>query len=216
MITPNDIPAEWKEALSVIKDVCPDAMIAGGALRDLDNGREVKDIDVFFSSGDPEAYWLRVVKLCVALGVDAPNIDLEGRAEDYGPITPTILGQFVAKRAGKLPINLIGANTNITELRLCERMDFGICRIAWDGSGPIFRHWTYEQDKAAQVFHLDAINPETTESRSVERYNRLVEKYAGWPLKIEDRDVRAARLTSVPPRIPVFADENRVTASARV
>ena len=43
----DDIPSSWRELLGEIREVAPDAVIAGGALRDRDNGRPIKDLDVF-------------------------------------------------------------------------------------------------------------------------------------------------------------------------
>lgn len=42
-----NLPAEWLATLSKIQAVFPGAVIAGGALRDLDNGRQIKDVDIF-------------------------------------------------------------------------------------------------------------------------------------------------------------------------
>jgi hypothetical protein len=43
----KEVPAEWLEVLRVIQSVFPQAVLAGGCLRDLVLGGEVKDLDVF-------------------------------------------------------------------------------------------------------------------------------------------------------------------------
>lgn len=44
----DKIPAEWRAVLKALQNAgAPEAMIGGGALRDLYNGRPVKDVDIF-------------------------------------------------------------------------------------------------------------------------------------------------------------------------
>lgn len=44
------IPEQWKEVLSSVKEFFPNAIIAGGSLRDLDYERPIKDVDIFIES----------------------------------------------------------------------------------------------------------------------------------------------------------------------
>ena len=49
-ITPADIPYEWEKMLETLHAMgAREAIIAGGALRDLENGRPVRDVDIFLS-----------------------------------------------------------------------------------------------------------------------------------------------------------------------
>src|SRR3546814_3140365 len=41
-----EIPEKWRELLASVRSVFPTAIIAGGAMRDLENGKPVKDIDI--------------------------------------------------------------------------------------------------------------------------------------------------------------------------
>jgi len=41
------IPEQWKEILSAVQEYHPQAIIAGGALRDLWHGKPIKDVDIF-------------------------------------------------------------------------------------------------------------------------------------------------------------------------
>lgn len=41
------IPAEWKKVLHSVQELFPQAVIAGGALRDLWHGKPAKDVDIF-------------------------------------------------------------------------------------------------------------------------------------------------------------------------
>lgn len=48
MISEKDIPQQWKQVLASLQDdLFADAIIAGGALRDIDNARNVTDVDIF-------------------------------------------------------------------------------------------------------------------------------------------------------------------------
>lgn len=49
-ITASDLPQEWKDFLKVLQeDLFPDAIIAGGALRDTWHDKPVSDVDIFTS-----------------------------------------------------------------------------------------------------------------------------------------------------------------------
>ncbi len=50
------IPAAWLEALREVQKVCPSAVIAGGALRDLAFGGYPKDLDIFVPSEEVRAH----------------------------------------------------------------------------------------------------------------------------------------------------------------
>src|SRR3546814_19329576 len=41
-----EIPEKWRELVAAGRSVFPTAIIAGGAMRDLENGKPVKDIDI--------------------------------------------------------------------------------------------------------------------------------------------------------------------------
>jgi len=47
MLTFARIPQFYKDVLAMVQQVAPEAIIGGGALRDLHYGRQVKDIDIF-------------------------------------------------------------------------------------------------------------------------------------------------------------------------
>ena len=43
----KEVPWAWTEVLRTVQSVHPEAILAGGALRDLILGGEVKDLDIF-------------------------------------------------------------------------------------------------------------------------------------------------------------------------
>lgn len=55
MLLPT-IPQEWLDVLKEVQVVFPGAVIAGGALRDLFNGKPIKDVDIFIPTDDPNTF----------------------------------------------------------------------------------------------------------------------------------------------------------------
>lgn len=167
------IPAAYAAILTAVREAFPGSLIAGGALRDLDNGRPVKDIDVF-----------------------APNCnsfdDLYHRATHCLPEEHFATTEFhsyedwcTREVVGVLnvespfgPYQLIGLSTGPETI--IPRLDFGICQIGYDGL-EVVRSVAYEADKARKTFTLTRCDDERQRDRSVRRYGRLsAEKYAGW------------------------------------
>jgi hypothetical protein len=86
------IPQEWKKFLATVQTFFPDAIIAGGALRDLIAEKPVKDVDIFISDLDMNADILNdglLDKLATALGIkvlskgDKPDRDYVMIDEDF-------------------------------------------------------------------------------------------------------------------------------------
>lgn len=171
------IPAEWTELLLRIRAVCPTAVLAGGALRDLDNGREVKDLDVFIGEGTMDGA-LRAIRALQEAGFEVVYDETFEGGKVY-PEDQNLEVVLVAEMEGfDLPVQLIftGWRTEI----IVDRFDYGVCRLSWDGK-ELVRPPEYDEDKAAQVFRLRRDRPSPASLRgSVRRYARLVEKYPGW------------------------------------
>jgi hypothetical protein len=69
------IPAEWRRLLGGFQtEGAPEAVIAGGALRDLFNGRTVKDVDIFLRSRGSQRKNLKFLKKAFqAAGIEFPK-----------------------------------------------------------------------------------------------------------------------------------------------
>lgn len=79
----NDVPLAWRQLLADVQLELPrgGAVLAGGALRDLDNGVEVKDLDIFIECGDQDeaaelnqilgGKWGGAVRTSMVSGLDA-------------------------------------------------------------------------------------------------------------------------------------------------
>lgn len=175
------IPENWHTALSDVQSVCRGAVIGGGCLRDLDNGRPIKDIDIFIR-GTRAGDLHMVRQQLVDGGLTADEIDPThmypvGDGND-------VVGHFdVAHPAVQQPLQIIMVNFDTS--RICERFDFGICRIAYDGITVTVTD-EYRQDKANRIFKLRRQRTDAEMVASVHRYARLSQKYSGWRFALFD------------------------------
>lgn len=179
MLTIKDIPIAWKDALGAIHQLRREAVIGGGALRDLDNRRPIKDIDIFVHglvSDDIGS----LHDAMVAAGFACEEYD---PAEFY-PIGDgnDVIGYFEAAYPGlETPLQIIVVQYSCTAATIVERFDYGICRIAFDGR-TLFMHPDYVADQTANIFRL-CIDFDTHDPRlpnAIHRYARLSQKYEGW------------------------------------
>ena len=167
-----EIPAAYRAALADVCSVFPGSMLAGGAMRDLDNGRPVKDLDVFCPNvGDLDTFKARVGTLA-----STKLLGVMGGYENWA--TSECVGVLdVESPYG--PVQLIGLSTGPETI--LSRIDFGICQIGFDGE-QVIRTEAYEADKAAKTFTIVRSDDEAQLDRSYRRWDRLREKYPDWRL----------------------------------
>jgi hypothetical protein len=168
----------WADMLNRVRSVAPSAFLAGGAVRDLDNGRPVKDLDVFFNEetvGDGAFAKVLEDQFFYKNGVvDCSYIDAASE------IQSTII---FSDRFGGPDLNLINTSPDFDTMKMLERMDFGICLIGFNGE-QVIRTAAYHVDQAAKQFTLTRADSIEGTMRSLKRYDRLVQKYEDWPLVI--------------------------------
>jgi hypothetical protein len=175
----NDIPSGWRELLAGVQSVCPSAVIAGGALRDRDNGRAVKDLDVFIRVGNFNDVAQAISRLADAgfeVSYDETSTDA-AYPEDQNLEVVQIADLHT--RLVNIPVQLI-FTTWPTE-GIVDRFDYGICRLSFDGE-KIVRPPEYDEDREKRVFRLRRDRPTPAAMRgSILRYARLTrDKYEGW------------------------------------
>jgi hypothetical protein len=147
-------------------------------MRDLDNGRPIKDLDVFYNE-ETVADWhfdralkdRYVYKNGVA---DCTYIDASAEI-----MSTTI---FLDLQGGP-DLNLINTSPDFDTMKMLERMDFGICLIGFNGE-QVIRTSKYDHDQRGQMFTLTRADTIEGTVRSLKRYDRLVQKYEDWPLVI--------------------------------
>lgn len=155
-----------------------EAIVAGGAIRDLDNGKEatVKDIDVVI--------------------FDRPNylLDLRMALRDFNHkvAVPENVANYLSfenvscvhefSEEGGIPVQVVVSRHPRSAYEILERHDFGICQIGFNGRS-IIKTTAYEADKYQSCFTLVRCRDIQDYARSVGRHARLTaSKYHGWPL----------------------------------
>lgn len=181
MNTPT-LPPAWLDVIGRVRNVLPSAIIAGGAIRDLDNDRPVKDIDVFFTD---TPYFSKLHEALYGVYFYAKQCSgqyMDGAADEVTGTTTYL------SHDGSLPeLNLIQLTEGFNPADIIDRVDFGICQIGYDLLG-VVKTPAYEFDKANQCFSLTRAETVEGVMRSIKRYQRLQQKYQGWPLTCARKD----------------------------
>lgn len=174
------IPAQWRALMARVNQVAPSAVLAGGALRDLNNDRPVKDLDIFIhGEEDVDA----ALKLLESLGY-VVSVTFSG---DYVDAAKDVSFAYAAKRAGEIDINIVELRDPTSPLQCIERMDFGICQVAYTGhpEGGIIATASYWNDVANQTITMTRADSLAGFKWSMRRYERLAHKYP-WRLVVPD------------------------------
>ncbi len=159
-----EIPEQWCEALRQVQEVDRNAIIAGGALRDLCTGHEVKDVDVFTTA---QPIW------------DIPNP--ESSDKDYEGMQ--YVQAIISYDAQPYPFNVIIIKPT-DWVDLLRSFDFGICQIGFDGK-QLLKTQEFLWDVKNTLFtmrHIDRY------PRSILRYARISQRYQAWPIAIPQLD----------------------------
>jgi hypothetical protein len=181
----SEIPQAWSEVYDLVSDFLDGVVLAGGCLRDRDNGRAVKDLDFFYPPfSDKEPIWRLIPKLRQTHSIDRHR-KLLGQADgadgdnswDNGVISTLY---FPSIDAALPDINLIEAKDAGMMAQL-ERFDFGICRIGYDGYH-LHKTDEYLIDQELRAFTILADRRGEQLKRSYARFERISVRYRGWRL----------------------------------
>lgn len=134
------IPQEWVDTLKRVQEVFPLAKIAGGALRDLQYNRTVKDVDIFIPISRTEDSNASEVNVLAAIQrieeifdtVVSPTIPVyfKETTEDFikaGRLLETVQNTQI----GDTHYELIVGTPESCDI---EKFDFSICQISYDGT----------------------------------------------------------------------------------
>ena len=180
-----------REVLRYLKDTYElDAFAAGGALRDLWHGVDVKDVDVFASGVSR----VRASAICDALESEHPHAGAAFREvnTDYGDWSHDIhtLYDFQLPDA-PAPVQLIFSYTKLTPRDVVAGFDMGFCKIAA----------TADEDIITPDFLLDVgrqtathVNPNINPDRVATRFQRLHNKYPQFRFVADGFDARGFRI----------------------
>jgi hypothetical protein len=183
-----DLVTRAIEALHLVQKVHPEAIIAGGFLRDITLGHMPKDLDIFITELPHEdfdieslresfpnvvwedfsnhmEYFSNEVKAVAKLG----NIDTDPNAID--------MMAYSKEEPRYLPIQLIVLQSDITPIERVSLFDIGLCQVWSDGKVterlPVFQEDFFNK----KITILDA-EDYTEFSRSINRAIRFAEKYS--------------------------------------
>jgi len=164
------VPRWWRMVLSAVRDVARDALLAGGAPRDLIMGREVRDLDIFV----PAATSLPDV------GRALTHLGYTYAHSAPGSATEDIIDQRVYTHSTEKPVNVISALA-APEYRLRRHFDFGLCQAAFDGRRVITTR-AFRIDASQEQFTLLQCHSLSLLTQSLVRYKKLRVKYPTFPL----------------------------------
>jgi hypothetical protein len=192
----DQIPDEWKAVLKGFQTAgkSPEALLAGGALRDLFNGRAVKDVDIFMRRPAFGMSEQKVIsRAFAAAGVKLENSEFS--MKEYperfrsGKIK-NVFGETTAwtlvSQDSKTEYNVIFMTSgfadimrksaargyaNREDILMLSLFDVGLCQIGFDGE-EIVRTKAYVVDAANKTLTL--LRPKDT---TVDHLERLTEKY---------------------------------------
>ena len=176
-----DIPALWCVVLREVQKSCPGAIIAGGALRDLDNDAPVKDVDIFFPCADVGKFAKAIAALEATQDIDTGYVAGDEYRENFNDVVGVAKFEVM-----DTTFEIIGIDLQETGVsRIIDRFDLGICQISYAGEH-IERTLAYITDQRVRQFTFlkpYCLGPKPFHA-SLKRWNRLQAKYAGWPLVI--------------------------------
>jgi hypothetical protein len=165
----RDIPEPWLAVLAAIQAIAPQAHIAGGALRDLDNDRPVKDIDIFIPAEKDVAVSLLLLEMGFERTV---GVDLSSMQGADAAVSLSIEWH----KEGQLPVNTVFLTGDVTLADNLARLDLGLCQIAFDGQC-LLKTNAYREDQEAGVMTVTRCDNSEQMERTIKRHRRLLAKY---------------------------------------
>lgn len=175
------LPRDWLDLLQQVQAIVPRAVLAGGALRDIDNGLRARDLDFFVECGS----LAEAEGLAEKLGA---FFDSSDDTQVYPESTREIVAVASYDRATRkistivdLPIQFVFINWNVN--RIVDRFDFGFCQIM-SMNGTIEKSEAYANDKMNREMTLLRSDSPFALARSVERFTRWSQKYPGFRFRL--------------------------------
>jgi len=158
--------------------VLPSAVLAGGALRDLDNGRPVKDLDVFHTEIEYPVCYLDdgLAKAGYHFHSQCGGTYMMGAAAEVDSTS------LYRSNKGLPDLNLIRLLTGFNLEKIINRVDFGICQIGLSKRDFMVTD-AYRRDRVDKCFTLTRADSVEGVRRSLNRFERLRRKYHDWELR---------------------------------
>lgn len=171
------IPAKWQEVLNKVQEVFPGAIIAGGALRDLDHGHPAKDVDIFipidrieFNDAEEinEYYEPIVLKMFPYATLKTASV-----YASQSNMMRTIDAIYNVTDDEGMTYELIFVVSDKTVEGILNQFDISLCQIGYDG-GLIYRMPAYDESKDTLMIKVMNVN---RADRQEKRIKRILTKY---------------------------------------
>lgn len=176
----------WSPILADVQRITPSAVVAGGALRDLFLGGEIKDLDIFVPVSESKGYgpgategspW-HATKHLVTMEYQTGMRTEVAAVEEFTHkdlAIPVQIIHLTFEGGWRFPIDTIG------------RMDFDACRVAWDGE-TLFGSMNIDEAWRTKTFTLVHCEDEAQAVRSLKRAARFKERYPDYLMDVRLAD----------------------------
>jgi len=179
------LPPLIVQLVTDLKAIDPRAHIAGGAIRDLLLGKQVKDYDIFVPAFTDDAFQSikgGITQMDVQKMLGAPTYSDYGR--QYHQWDPELMGVANYKIDG-CDVQVIWVKSEHADIyQNVERFDLGVCRVGCDTSWSLVYGDGFVADVRDKVFRLRTCKNPSQFSNSISRINRLKQKYIEWGVYI--------------------------------
>lgn len=185
------LPVHWGWMLNHVQEGgFPEAIIAGGALRDLDNRKPIKDVDIFVRKPDNvEGSIKAMVEKAVGTTAAHVVIDFEtgtGVGDDTETYDLHEMGVFAVYQfewyATTFEIIVIAGPSVECDFEkwVIDDFDIGLCQIWWTGHGVPKTTLPYVVDLHNNSLTILKAPTDKALARTRERIARLLMKYPGY------------------------------------
>lgn len=189
------IPEAWREVLRKVQTVCPEAIIGGGALRDLYNGAPIKDVDIFVRGRADIDSMISSLRAATSMNFERLDAVMQEYANSTADIEAVLDGpklkscsdEFCGWSCNCPSVQIIVCSVNSPALTAdfrehqLQRFDIGICQIAFDGKG-VHQTVDYSLDVMSKRIRVAEMQTDERRARSLLRVERIAEKYPGWKI----------------------------------
>lgn len=171
------IPDAWIDVITKIRTVSfwKTATIAGGALRDLENGRQIKDVDIFlYYPGSNED--TRAELKSIPLGYDVLN-EIPHNSHNTSQLGSAGISHFTFKKHG-WNFEISQRDQAFDYKTLLDAFDIGLCMISLDEQNRIYRTPEYKNDMKNKSITI----VRATGGREQSHAERIQDKYNNWTI----------------------------------
>lgn len=169
------VPPNYARVLHLIQKSAPEAILAGGAVRDLYHGKPVKDLDIFVHAEGADIW--QIEELLTRAFPDTRRLQLANFSSCYlNTDCASSISFEIRSLLGPVELNVIHLNGQPTHMTVLRRMDFGICQIGvckWH----LFFTPEFVEDAKNKTFTVTRCDHEAGLERTLQRWERLREKY---------------------------------------